>query len=77
MYEAVLNRDWMAAKSLLIADEFYEAGNWPFEDSPDKYLQFALQGAALMVAQTVGKLCRPTLRFAESSLPPPDQPLWY
>jgi hypothetical protein len=75
MYEAVLNRDWLAAKSLLIADEAYrEAGNWPFEDSPDTYLQFALQGAALMVAKTVGELCRPTLRFAESSWSPQINP---
>jgi|SRR5687767_9134084 hypothetical protein len=74
MYEAALNRDWMAAKSLIIADEIYEAGNWSFEDSPDTYLQFALQRAALEVAQTVEKLCRPTLRFAESSWPPRSTP---
>jgi hypothetical protein len=74
MYEAVLNRNWMAAKSLLIADEFYEAGKWPFEDSPDKYLEFALRGAATKVAQTVRELCHPTLRFAESSWLPPINP---
>jgi len=74
MYEAVLNRNWMAAKSLLIADEFYEAGNWPFEDSPDKYLEWALRGAAIKVAQTVRELCHPTLLFAESSWLPPINP---
>jgi hypothetical protein len=75
MYEAVLNRDWMAAKPLLIADEAYGGvGNWPFEDSPDTYLLFALRGAAHMVAHTVEELCTPTLRFAESARLPQVHP---
>ena len=75
MYEAVLNRDWMAAKSLLVEDKAYGGeGHWSFEESPKMYLLFALRGAASMVDQTVGKLCRPTLRFGESSWLPEIHP---
>jgi hypothetical protein len=68
MYEAVLNRDWIAAKSLLTADESYGGvEHWTFGDSPDMYLWDALSRAAHTVGDTVGELCRPALRFAESS----------
>jgi hypothetical protein len=75
MYEAVLARDWMAAKSLLIADEdFGGEEDYPYDDSPETYLFLALHGAALRVGHTVGYLCRPTLRFTESSRLPDVDP---
>jgi len=75
MYEAVLARDWMAAKSLLIADEdFGGEENYPYDDSPETYLSLALQEAALSVGHTVGQLCRPTLRFTGSAQPPEVDP---
>jgi hypothetical protein len=75
MYEAVLARDWMAAKSLLIADEdFGGEEDYPYDDSPETYLFLALHGAALRVGHTVGQLCRPTLRFTESSRLPDVDP---
>src|SRR5215213_7739716 len=52
-YEAVVNRDWMAAKHLLIEDEAYGQEHWPFEDSPDMYLLITLRKTAHMINRTV------------------------
>src|SRR5215212_5622699 len=75
MYEAVLARDWMAAKSLLIVyEDFGGEEDYPYNDSPETYLSLALQDAALRVGYTVGQLCRPTLRFTGSAQPPDVDP---
>jgi hypothetical protein len=76
MYEAVLAHDWMAAKSILIADEALggEGYNPSDDDSPYAYLFLALHAAAGRVGHTVGQLCRPALRFTESSRSPDVDP---
>ena len=84
MYEAVLNRDWKAAKlhrsehlgelvdldlPLLSSDK-----DVPREEVPEMYLEDALLGAMLMVEDTVGKLCRPGSIFTKSAIFPEVDP---
>jgi len=86
MYEAVLNRDWEAAK-LHCFEHLDELLDWLDlewhlrnrdvsleEVGPEIYLEGGLLGAMLMVEDTVGKLCRPGSIFTKRAYFPEVDP---
>jgi len=75
MYEAVLNQDWQAAKSLLSKHAWQpDESLYADEELASIYLQRSLMGAAIMVNTTVKALCKPTIRFTESVYTPTPDP---